>query len=76
MSLERLPLIYSPMGHAAGRRTPLRWRPAALILTLSLLPLAAVSLADPPWIAGVYDGGDCDDLLRQRIARGADCSRT
>ena len=38
--------------------------PLLAILT-ALLPLAGASLPDPLWLAGVYDGGDYDDLVAQ-----------
>jgi hypothetical protein len=42
-------------------------RPAlatAVLASLVVLPaLVALSLADPPWIGGVYDDGDHDDLI-------------
>ena len=34
-----------------------------LFALLTLMPLAHASPPDPVWIAGIYDGGDLDDLI-------------
>src|SRR5215813_4460025 len=35
-----------------------------LVVVLMLLPgIAFASSPDPSWIAGIYDGGDCDDIV-------------
>jgi GMC oxidoreductase len=34
-----------------------------LLVLLALIPLAHASPPDPLWIAGVYDGGDFDDVI-------------
>ena len=72
MSLERVPRQLSDalMGHAGGRRRPLRRCHSLLSLPLQasllvVLPLAAARLPDPLWIPAIYDGGDCDDLIAQ-----------
>jgi len=37
---------------------------AALVLVALLAPaLAAANVPDPTWIAGMYDGGDADEIL-------------
>jgi len=42
----------------------IRLAAAALVLVALLAPmLAAANVPDPTWIAGVYDGGDADEIL-------------
>jgi hypothetical protein len=48
------------------RRTTLAGRALILLAAAAvaaILPLAGASMADPLWVAGVYDGGDYDDLV-------------
>ena len=41
-----------------------RFVAAALVLAALLAPvLAAANVPDPTWIAGMYDGGDADEIL-------------
>jgi hypothetical protein len=57
------------LGHCLGRRRPgrsvvARAATALLVALWILLPsLAAASPPDPPWIQGIYDGGDFDDVV-------------
>ena len=41
-----------------------RFAAAALVLAALLAPmLAAANVPDPTWVAGLYDGGDADEIL-------------
>jgi hypothetical protein len=35
----------------------------ALAALLAILPVAGANLSDPLWVAGIYDGGDYDDVV-------------
>ncbi len=69
MSLGRPPgQLFAALTDDTARRRPLRWCRCVLSLVLQVgvvvvLPLAAALVPDPLWIAGVYDGGDYDDLI-------------